>query len=56
MKNICFQRVFDFINKNVIYKEKSGTVIKVRLLTKNLKASSALFGNFGIGIVRLLWR
>ena len=44
-----------FIKKTLISKQKFGTVTKVKLGTK-IKKQSALFWNFGISIILLLWR
>ena len=45
------------IKNNFIYKEKSATVTKVKLLGKIKKQyTKALFWNFGISTALLLWR
>ena len=40
----CFQRVFESIKKNFICKEKSGTVTKVKVVTKIKKLNQLYFG------------
>ena len=48
----CFQRDFEFIKKNFICQKKSGTVTKVKLVTKVRKLNQlALINNFGISII-----
>ena len=51
----CFKRGFEFIKKNFICKEKSGTATKVKLLTKTKKLNHPCFGSyFGISLILLL--
>ena len=43
---ICFQRGLEFTKKNFISKEKSGTVTKVKLVTKIKKLNRLYFGAY----------
>ena len=51
----CFKRGFEFIKKNFICKEKSGTAAKVKLLAKTKKLNHPYFGTyFGISLILIV--
>ena len=44
LQKTCFQRAFEFIKKNFIGNERSGTVTKVKLVTKIKTHNQLYFG------------